>query len=204
MLTSRPVQGSRSMVIDMSAARCSTPSMPLAASISCGSRITSPCTSFRRASPCRCLRFSAEPWKKLSSTTTAAAPSSSSTSADAEPTRLAPPTIRNRLPLMGSAWDFAADLDVALIWGPPGLDGATDRSLPTMTRPTRHRKAWWKMRVHWRAATRNATRVLSSPACLPLEFFRGPPGTSDPLTLDRAVWRKPRSHGVRCAMGPGH
>ena len=139
MLTSRPIQGSRSMVIDMSAARWSTPSMPSAASISCGSRITSPCTSLSRASPCRCLTLSAEPWKKLSRIFTSAAPSSSMTSAVAEPTRLAPPMIRKRLPLIGSEWDFAARGDVALMWEPRwGL--VADRPLETMNRPTRHRK----------------------------------------------------------------
>ena len=54
IFTSRPVQGSRSMVSDMTAARCSTPSTPLHGASSCGRRITSPWITLRRGLPSRC------------------------------------------------------------------------------------------------------------------------------------------------------
>ena len=94
------------MVSDIRAARCSTPSMPAVAAISCGRRITSPITVLRRGLPVRCLMASVEPWKKLSRMVTSAAPSASNSSAVAEPTRLAPPTIRKRASRTGSARDL--------------------------------------------------------------------------------------------------
>src|SRR5215510_62105 len=103
MLTSRPVQGSRSMLSDISAARCKTPSTVRMAAISCGSRKTSPATILRRGSPSICLSAASEPCDRLSSTTTSAAPCCKNSSALAEPTRLAPPTMRKRPPAMASA-----------------------------------------------------------------------------------------------------
>ena len=59
--------------------------------------------------------LSAEPWKKLSRIYHLRRALLEQTSAVAEPTRLAPPTIRKRLPLIGSEWDFAADEDFCVI-----------------------------------------------------------------------------------------
>ena len=116
MLTSSPIQGSRSMVIDISGGQVQHAvhalGRPRSAAAAASRR---PAPVLRRSSPCRCLMLSAEPWKKLSRIVTSAAPSRSNSSAVAEPTRLAPPTIRKRLPLIGSEWDFAARGDVELV-----------------------------------------------------------------------------------------
>src|SRR5215510_1666294 len=87
-----------------------------------------------------CLRAASDPCDRLSSTTTSAAPPARNSSALAEPTRLAPPTIRKRPPLMARDFGAGGDATAAGMGHPLRQMRVSFRSSPPPTRAASRRQ----------------------------------------------------------------